>query len=121
MEGFELPKAELLGRTTESASTRTAPPRTSSSTSRQVIAETLGTFGIEARVVNWIAGPTVTLFEVEIARGVRVNAVANLADDLALALAASQIRVLAPDPGQVARRRRGPQRPPSRRSRSATF
>ncbi len=100
MEGFELPKADLLARTTETASTHRATENELKHVAT-IIAETLGTFGIEARVVNWIAGPTVTLFEVEIARGVRVSAVANLADDLALALAASQIRVLAPIPGKA--------------------
>ena len=99
MEGFALPKPDLLARTTETASTHRAAESELKNVAH-IITETLATFGIEARVVNWIAGPTVTLFELEIARGVRVNAVANLADDLALALAASQIRVLAPIPGK---------------------
>ena len=55
---------------------------------------------IPARVETWIAGPTVTLFEVKIAKGVKVNRVTALSDDLALALATATVRVLAPIPGK---------------------
>jgi DNA segregation ATPase FtsK/SpoIIIE, S-DNA-T family len=67
----------------------------------QAIAETLATFDIPARVVDYVAGPTVTLFEVEIAKGVRLSRVTALADDLALSLAASTVRILAPIPGKA--------------------
>ncbi len=65
-----------------------------------MIEQTLATFDISARVVDWISGPTVTLFEVELARGIKVMRVTALSDDLALALAAPTIRILAPIPGK---------------------
>jgi len=64
------------------------------------IVDTLQTFGVPARVVDWICGPTVTLFKVDIAKGVRTNRITALQDDLALALAASTIRIMAPIPGE---------------------
>jgi S-DNA-T family DNA segregation ATPase FtsK/SpoIIIE len=66
----------------------------------QMIESTLATFDIPARVEDWIAGPTVTLFEVKIAKGVKVNRVTALSDDLAMALATPTVRVLAPIPGK---------------------
>jgi S-DNA-T family DNA segregation ATPase FtsK/SpoIIIE len=99
MEGFELPPFDLLSRTKETAAKHQATDRELRETAA-AIAETLATFDIPARVVDWVAGPTVTLFEVEIAKGVRLSKVTALADDLALALAASQIRILAPIPGK---------------------
>jgi S-DNA-T family DNA segregation ATPase FtsK/SpoIIIE len=61
--------------------------------------ETLGDFGVMAEVVGWIAGPTVTLFKVDLPSGVRVSRVTNLTDDIALALAAPGVRIFAPIPG----------------------
>jgi len=57
-------------------------------------------FGIEAKVVQVTPGPVVTRYEIEPAPGVKVNRIASLADDLALAMRAKQIRILAPVPGQ---------------------
>ncbi|HSK46657.1 MAG TPA: DNA translocase FtsK 4TM domain-containing protein [Coriobacteriia bacterium] len=99
MEGFELPPFSVLQQTSESAAKHKASDNELRSTAA-VIAETLGNFDIPARVVAWIAGPTVTLFEVEIAKGVRLSKITALADDLALALAASTVRILAPIPGK---------------------
>jgi S-DNA-T family DNA segregation ATPase FtsK/SpoIIIE len=99
MEGFVLPALSLLSRTSESA----AKHKTSDTelrTTALAIAETLATFDIPARVVAWVAGPTVTLFEVEIAKGIRLSKITALADDLALSLAASTVRILAPIPGK---------------------
>lgn len=61
--------------------------------------KTLSDFGVAAEVVDWIAGPTVTLFEVNLPAGVRVSRVTALNDDIALALAAPGIRIFAPVPG----------------------
>ena len=100
MEGFVLPALTLLARTSESA----AKHRTSDTELKNTaaaIAETLATFDIPARVVSWVAGPTVTLFEVEIGKGVRLSRVTALADDIALSLASSVVRILAPIPGKA--------------------
>jgi len=100
MEGFELPAMTILKRTTESAARHKATDNELRATAN-VISDTLATFDIPARVVSWMAGPTVTLYEVEIAKGVRLNRVTALADDLALSLAASTVRILAPIPGKA--------------------
>ena len=100
MEGFELPELGMLAKTTESASAHKSSDTELRATAIS-IAETLATFDIPARVVDWVAGPTVTLFEVEIAKGVRLSKVTALADDLALSLAASTVRILAPIPGKA--------------------
>lgn len=100
MEGFVLPALDMLTRTSESAAKHKASDNELRITAG-VIAETLATFDIPARVVSWMAGPTVTLFEVEIAKGVRLNRVTALADDLALSLASSTVRIMAPIPGKA--------------------
>ena len=61
---------------------------------------TMGSFGVEARVVNTEVGPTITRYEMELAPGIRVSKVAGLADDIALALASAGIRIEAPVPGK---------------------
>jgi S-DNA-T family DNA segregation ATPase FtsK/SpoIIIE len=100
LEGFILPPLAMLKATPlSSASAHKASDAEQRATSA-TIAETLATFDIPARVVDWVTGPTVTLFEVEIAKGVRLSRVTALADDLALALAASTVRILAPIPGK---------------------
>jgi S-DNA-T family DNA segregation ATPase FtsK/SpoIIIE len=60
----------------------------------------LGIFGVEARVVEIHPGPVITRFELEPGSGVKVHQVVNLSDDLALALKATAIRILAPIPGK---------------------
>lgn len=99
LEGFELPPLAMLTRTPESAASHKATEKELRQTAG-LIEQTFATFDIMARVVNWIAGPTVTMFEVELAKGVKVNRVTALSDDLALALAAPTIRILAPIPGK---------------------
>jgi S-DNA-T family DNA segregation ATPase FtsK/SpoIIIE len=99
LEGYELPSVGALVRTPETAAQHKASERELRQTAG-LIEQTFATFDILARVVNWIPGPTVTMFEVEIAKGVKVNRVTALSDDLALALAAPTIRILAPIPGK---------------------
>jgi S-DNA-T family DNA segregation ATPase FtsK/SpoIIIE len=68
---------------------------------RQLI-EALGHFGVEAKVVGRVTGPHITRYELRLAAGIKVSKVANLKDDLAYALAATDIRILAPIPGKTA-------------------
>ncbi|MFC1514638.1 DNA translocase FtsK [Candidatus Omnitrophota bacterium] len=62
--------------------------------------ETLADFGIEARVVNVERGPVVTRYELEPAPGVKITRISSLADDIALSLKSSQVRIVAPLPGK---------------------
>ena len=63
---------------------------------------TLYSFGVQAKVENVSVGPAITRYELKPADGVRVNKIANLADDIALNLAAETIRIEAPIPGKQA-------------------
>ena len=64
------------------------------------IEETLRHFKIDARVVEVQKGPTITQYEVSLAAGIKVHKIMNLADDLAMALKAPSIRIVAPIPGK---------------------
>ena len=68
----------------------------------QVLVETLATFRVEGKVVGRTTGPVVTQYEVAPAAGVKVGRIAALADDLALAMRAQSIRIVAPIPGRAA-------------------
>lgn len=65
-----------------------------------VLNSTLSAFNVDGEVVDYTVGPTVTQFQVSLGPGVRVNKITNLQDDLKLALAAKDIRIEAPIPGQ---------------------
>jgi len=64
------------------------------------IEETMKNFGIDSKVVQINRGPSVTCYELQPAPGIKVNRIVNLANDLALSLAASDIRIVAPIPGK---------------------
>lgn len=64
--------------------------------------ETLASFGVGARVLNVSKGPTVTRYELQPNAGVKVSKIINLADDIALNLAATGVRIEAPIPGKAA-------------------
>ena len=66
----------------------------------KILEETFASFGIKAAVERAEIGPSVTKYEVKPAVGVRVNRISNLADDLALVLAAKDVRIEAPIPGK---------------------
>jgi S-DNA-T family DNA segregation ATPase FtsK/SpoIIIE len=68
----------------------------------EVLIETLATFKVEGRIVGRTTGPVVTQYEVAPAPGVKVGSIAALADDLALAMRAKSIRIVAPIPGRAA-------------------
>lgn len=68
----------------------------------QLLVRTLGDFGIESRVIAVNRGPVITLYEMQIAAGIKINRVVGLADDIAMALAAYRVRIVAPIPGKSA-------------------
>jgi len=69
--------------------------------SSEILEAKLANFGIEGRVVAVRPGPVITTFEIEPAPGVKVNRITNLQDDLAMALRAVGVRILAPVPGKA--------------------
>lgn len=66
----------------------------------QRIVEVLNSFGVQIREIKATVGPTITLYEITPAEGVRINKIRNLEDDIALSLAALGIRIIAPIPGK---------------------
>jgi S-DNA-T family DNA segregation ATPase FtsK/SpoIIIE len=94
---YRLPPIDLL---------RTAPPSTADGSEEAVtlaaLERTLRTFGVDASVTGAHRGPTVTMYEVEVAAGTKVNKVLNLSSDIAYALATPDVRIQAPIPGKSA-------------------
>ncbi|HKJ56268.1 MAG TPA: DNA translocase FtsK [Nitriliruptoraceae bacterium] len=95
---YQLPPLDLLGegRSMQAESERTIEAQT------QALQATFDQFGIDATVARWSRGPTVTRFEIELGPGVKVNKVGNMGDDIAYALAAPDVRIVAPIPGKSA-------------------
>ena len=98
-EHYEYPPLELLGKPTQKALKGGAKALTDTATKLQ---KTLYSFGVSAKVENVSVGPAITRYELKPAEGVRVSKIANLADDIALNLAAETIRIEAPIPGKQA-------------------
>lgn len=71
-------------------------------TNAKKLIDTLNSFGVEAKVMNISRGPSVTRYELSPGSGVKISKIANLADDLALNLAALGVRIEAPIPGKAA-------------------
>lgn len=67
----------------------------------QVLEQKLATFEVRGRVVQIHAGPVITTYEFEPASGIKVNKIVSLADDLAMAMRAMSVRILAPIPGKA--------------------
>ncbi|MDE2482678.1 MAG: DNA translocase FtsK [bacterium] len=67
-----------------------------------VLEDTLASFGVGAKVTHIERGPSITRYELKPDRGVKISKIASLADDLALALAATSVRIEAPIPGKSA-------------------
>ena len=76
-------------------------PRDQEAVGRKLV-ETLGHFGVEAKIVGVVSGPHVSRFELRLAPGTKVKKVTELANDIAYALASTDIRILAPIPGKQA-------------------
>jgi DNA segregation ATPase FtsK/SpoIIIE, S-DNA-T family len=94
---YELPPITLLE---ESQHKDTRVKRDNLITNSRILEKKLLDFGVEARVTEVMPGPVITMYEVEPAPGVKINRITNLADDLALALMAPSIRIIAPIPGK---------------------
>ena len=98
-EHYEYPPIELLSKGKTKALKGGAKALTDTATKLQ---KTLYSFGVSAKVENVSVGPAITRYELKPAEGVRVSKIANLADDIALNLAAETIRIEAPIPGKQA-------------------
>ncbi len=69
-------------------------------TNARILKETLGDFDIEAKVVGFNKGPVITRYELEPASGVKVHKITSLVDNIALAMKAQSVRIVAPIPGK---------------------
>ena len=98
-ELYQLPPLSLLQKTIR---LRDPQGRRELVSQADILEETLANFGIEAKVINVHRGPTITRFEIQPASGVKVSRIVNLADDLAMNLAATGVRIEAPIPGKSA-------------------
>ncbi len=95
--GYRLPPLDLLGMGGGGEHNK----RSLEDTARQ-LEDTLHQHGVEAALTKIVPGPTVTRYEIELAPGVKVNKVSNLAHDIAYALATPDVRLLVPIPGKSA-------------------
>ncbi len=97
MEGYELPPLSMLSCNPNSGGTASSAEELNETMRR--LQGTLREFGLTSRVVDYVAGPIVTTFRVEMGEGERVSRIRNLEDDIALTLAAEKVRIFAPIPG----------------------
>ncbi len=96
-DGLKLPPLEILHANPQSASSASSDKELEQTA--ESLQSTLLEFGRGARVVGWIAGPTVTTFKLQPGEGERVSKISSLEDDIALSLAAQSVRIFAPIPG----------------------
>jgi DNA segregation ATPase FtsK/SpoIIIE, S-DNA-T family len=96
---FELPAAEQV---LERGAPDKGPDKRDHEEIARTLLETLGHFGVEARIVGTVTGPHVSRYELKLAPGTKVSKITQLKDDLAYALASTDIRILAPIPGKQA-------------------
>jgi DNA segregation ATPase FtsK/SpoIIIE, S-DNA-T family len=97
---WNVPEAATL--LTRSSAEQTRPDTAGQERIATHLVEALGHFGVQAKVIGTVAGPHITRYELRLAPGTKVAKVAQLKDDLAYALAATDIRILAPIPGKQA-------------------
>jgi S-DNA-T family DNA segregation ATPase FtsK/SpoIIIE len=97
---WDLPDAGKL--LTRSTGEQSRPDTAGQEQTATRLVEALGHFGVQAKVIGTVAGPHITRYELRLAPGTKVAKVAQLKDDLAYALAATDIRILAPIPGKQA-------------------
>ncbi|MGE4427330.1 MAG: DNA translocase FtsK [Solirubrobacteraceae bacterium] len=98
-DGYVLPDPALLKM---SAADQLRPDTAGQAETAAALVEALQHFKIDAQVIGTIAGPHITRYELRLAPGIKMSKVAQLKDDLAYALAATDIRILAPVPGKTA-------------------
>ena len=98
-ESYEFPPVELLS---EGKGVVLKGGKKALADTATKLQKTLYSFGVSAKVENVSVGPAITRYEIKPAEGVRVSKIANLADDIALNLAAESIRIEAPIPGKQA-------------------
>jgi DNA segregation ATPase FtsK/SpoIIIE, S-DNA-T family len=96
---YIVPSSHVLKR---SSAEQVRPDTTGQEKVAASLVEALSHFNIEARLIGTVAGPHITRYELRLAPGVKMSKVAQLKDDLAYALAATEIRILAPIPGKQA-------------------
>lgn len=93
---YELPPPKLLDEVQQTEYDATEEVEQN----KQTIQETVDSFGIDAEVIDATRGPRVTLYKVNPARGVKVEAINSICNNLAMELSAMSLRILAPVPGQ---------------------
>ncbi|MGH3015933.1 MAG: DNA translocase FtsK, partial [Gaiellaceae bacterium] len=96
--GYRLPDAGVLRRSRP----HDGQPGKAAERTAEALLQALANFGIDATLVGQVVGPRVTRYELQLAPGTKVGKVAALKDDLAYALATTEIRILAPIPGKQA-------------------
>lgn len=94
---YQFPPLEILA---ASSATKERFYRKSLNERIKIVERTLRDFGVDAVVSKVTRGPTVTRFEIQLGPGVKVNRVVGLADDIAVALASPDVRILTPVPGK---------------------
>jgi len=97
LPGYQFPKLEFLNEYSEK---KTEVSKVELEKSKNLIVETLKNYKIDISQIKATIGPTVTLFEIVPAPGVKISKIKNLEDDIALSLAALGIRIVAPIPGK---------------------
>src|SRR4051795_9881343 len=96
---YEVPNAEAV---LERGAPDKGPDKQDHEAIARNLLETLGHFGVEAKIVGTVTGPHVSRYELKLAPGTKVSKITTLKDDLAYALASTDIRILAPIPGKQA-------------------
>jgi DNA segregation ATPase FtsK/SpoIIIE, S-DNA-T family len=96
---WRVPEPRLL---TRSSAEQARPDTAGQAETARNLVEALGHFCVEAKVIGTTAGPHITRYELRLAPGIKMSKVSQLKDDLAYALAAVDIRILAPIPGKTA-------------------
>ena len=98
---YKLPSVSLLAKPKPNTKSRAEIKHELEEKANRLL-ETLASFKVDAKIINITQGPTVTRFELQPGFGVKVSKITNLADDIALSLAASGVRIEAPIPGKSA-------------------